>query len=153
MEHIIDEPGVIGVGYQGQTIDQFVSSLEEMGVTCVIDVRLTPLSRKPGFSKSSLAQTLTSRGISYEHAHALGNPKENRAGFAGDEKQVKAARMRYVDELEAADARALLDELANRAQTERLALLCFEAETERCHRHVLLEEVQERQMLGHDVLT
>lgn len=150
MEPVADQAGVMGVGYQGQTIDQFVSSLEDMRVTCVIDVRLTPLSRKPGFSKTSLARTLTSRGISYEHARALGNPKQNRDGFAGDEQQRESARSRYLDELDAVDAWTTLDELAIRAQTERLALLCFEAETHRCHRHIILEEVQERQakMLG-----
>lgn len=145
MESVIDQSGIIGVGYQGQTINQFVSSLEHMHVTCVIDVRLTPLSRKPGFSKTSLARVLTSRGISYEHARTLGNPKNNRGGFAGDAHQLEAARSRYMDELDAADAWTMLDALATRAQTERLALLCFEAETHRCHRHILLEEILERQ--------
>jgi uncharacterized protein (DUF488 family) len=144
MESVISRPGIIGVGYQGQTIEQFVNVLEDMHVTCVIDVRLTPLSRKVGFSKGSLARTLTARGISYEHARVLGNPKVNRAGFAGNEQQLEAARLRYMGELDVTDGWMLVDELAARALTERLALLCFEAETQRCHRHVLLEQVQER---------
>jgi uncharacterized protein (DUF488 family) len=85
MELVIGEPGVIGVGYQGQTIDQFIGSLVDMRVTCVVDVRLTPLSRKFGFSKGSLARALASRGISYEHTPALGNPHDNRRCFAGDD--------------------------------------------------------------------
>jgi uncharacterized protein (DUF488 family) len=142
----VDEAGVVGVGYEGQTIDQFVSSLEAMHITCVVDVRLTPLSRKPGFSKGSLARVLASRGISYEHAQMLGNPKDNRRGFAGNEQQIKAARLRYIAELDAADTWSLVDELSIRACFERLALLCFEAETHRCHRHVLLEAVRARQV-------
>jgi uncharacterized protein (DUF488 family) len=141
---VIDRPGVLGVGYQGQSIEQFVSALEVLHVTCVIDVRLTPLSRKAGFSKGGLARTLMSRGISYEHARVLGNPKDNRADFAGNEKQLEAARFRYMSELDTTGGWLLVDELATRALTERLALLCFEAETQRCHRHVLLEQVQER---------
>lgn len=144
MELVIGQPGVFGVGYQGQTIERFVSALEDMHVTCVIDVRLTPLSRKVGFSKGSLARALASRGISYEHARVLGNPKDNRAGFAGNEQQLQAARLRYMGELDATGGWRLVEELATRALTERLALLCFEAQTQRCHRHVLLEQVQER---------
>ncbi|MGH3930619.1 MAG: DUF488 family protein [Pseudonocardiaceae bacterium] len=148
---MIDKPDVVGVGYQGLTIDQFIRSLEVMHVTCVVDVRLTPLSRKPGFSKASLARALMSHGISYEHARILGNPKDNRKGFAGNGEQLEAARLRYIRELDTTDAWSMLDELAARARTERIAFLCFEAETERCHRHVLLEELQDRHLLSYDV--
>lgn len=151
MNSTTDEPGVIGIGYQGMTIDQFILSLEDMRITRVVDVRLTPLSRKPGFSKVGLAQALTSHGISYEHARALGNPKDNRQGFAGRKEQLEVARWRYIRRLDATNAWILLDDLAARAQAERVALLCFEAETERCHRHVLLEEVRSRCLLDRAV--
>lgn len=137
------QPGIMGVGYQGQTIEQFVTSLESMDIACVVDVRLTPLSRKPGFSKAGLMEALTARGISYEHVRTLGNPKDNREGFAGDAQQLEAARSRYVGELDAKGAWTLLEELAVRAQTQRLALLCFEADGERCHRQVLLDKIQD----------
>ena len=52
-----------------------------------------------------------------------------------------------MDGLDAAGAWALLDELASRARTERLALLCFEAEMQHCHRQVLLDEVRGRQVM------
>lgn len=145
------EPDIVGIGYQGLVIDQFIGSLEYMHIAHVVDVRLTPLSRKPGFSKARLAQELAARGISYEHARTLGNPKDNRQGFAGDEEELEIARWRYIRQLDATDAWTLLDDLVARAQTERVALLCFEAETERCHRHVLLEEVRSRRLPSHAV--
>lgn len=151
MNSTTDEPGVIGIGYQGLTIDQFILSLEDMRITRVVDVRLTPLSRKPGFSKVRLAQVLTSHGISYEHARALGNPKDNRQGFAEGQEQLEMARWRYIRKLDATDAWILLDDLAAKAQEERVALLCFETETERCHRHVLLEEVRSRCLHSHAI--
>lgn len=77
------EPGLLGVGHEGQTIDSFLSELLAMGVSRLVDVRLTPVSRKRGFSKSALAQALAGAGISYEHRRELGNPKVNRAGFGG----------------------------------------------------------------------
>ncbi|MFE5214053.1 MULTISPECIES: DUF488 domain-containing protein [unclassified Streptomyces] len=50
-------------------------------VRTVADVRLTPLSRKPGFSKTKLTGALAEAGIGYRHLRALGNPKENRPPF------------------------------------------------------------------------
>ena len=75
--------GVVGVGYQQRPVDEFVSDLARMGVAVVVDVRLTPISRRPGFSKTGLARALAGAGICYEHRPELGNPKPNRAGFAG----------------------------------------------------------------------
>jgi hypothetical protein len=35
------------VGYEGLTADQLMARLVAMGVTRLVDVRLTPISRKP----------------------------------------------------------------------------------------------------------
>ncbi|MFE2500029.1 DUF488 family protein [Streptomyces scopuliridis] len=48
-------------------------------MSLVADVRLTPISRKPGFSKTRLPHALDEAGITYTHLRALGNPKDNRA--------------------------------------------------------------------------
>ena len=40
--------GLVGVGYEGLTVGELVARLEAMGVTRLVDVRLTPISRKPG---------------------------------------------------------------------------------------------------------
>ena len=46
------------IGYEGATVDEVIGALSRVGVEQVIDVRQLPLSRRPGFSKSSLAATL-----------------------------------------------------------------------------------------------
>ena len=71
-------PRLFTIGYQGSTVSDFVERLRAASVDRVVDVRELPLSRRPGFSKSQLAATLTSAGIGYEHVRALGNPKANR---------------------------------------------------------------------------
>ena len=43
-------------------MDEFLAALTRRGSTRVIDVRALPLSRRPGFSKSSLAATLGDAG-------------------------------------------------------------------------------------------
>ena len=48
------------VGYQDRTVDDVIDVLSTAGVEVLVDVRLTPLSRKPGLSKHRLAARLAS---------------------------------------------------------------------------------------------
>jgi uncharacterized protein (DUF488 family) len=132
---------LIGVGYEGMEISEFVANLVAQQVSRLVDVRLTPISRKPGFSKTALAIALARVGIAYEHHRALGNPKSNRAGFGGDEQAVVEAKARYCQLLERPEAAAALEKLRRAATRERVAVLCFEADQYRCHRDVVLREV------------
>lgn len=136
--------GVLGVGYEGRSIGEFVTDLVDRGVSRLVDVRMTPISRKRGFSKSALSQALAAYGISYEHRRELGNPKDNRPGFAGSANELASARAVYASLLYRAESRAALDALSEAAQTELIALLCFEADEKRCHRHVLLDALEGR---------
>lgn len=136
--------GVVGVGYEGQQAEQFVDELRSAGVDVVVDVRLTPISRKRGFSKRLLAENLAEAGIQYEHLRALGNPKDNRAGFAGDAHELTAALTRYAALLSDADATTALDRVTELATSNRVAVLCFEASDHRCHRQVVLSRVDEQ---------
>lgn len=69
---------LVTVGYEGRTAGELVVTLAEAGVDVLVDVRLTPLSRKPGLSKRQLADALAAAGVEYVHLPALGNPKDNR---------------------------------------------------------------------------
>ncbi|WP_258081414.1 DUF488 domain-containing protein [Nocardia nova] len=55
------------VGYEGRRADELVMLLAEAGVATVVDVRLTPISRKPGLSKTKLSAALAEAGIRYVH--------------------------------------------------------------------------------------
>jgi uncharacterized protein (DUF488 family) len=132
------------VGYEGRDIDSFVTDLLADGVSRVVDVRMTPLSRKPGFSKTRLANTLADAGIRYEHRRELGNPKPNRAGFGGTPDELQAARDAFIALLANPHAHGAIDALAKAAERERVALLCFEADQQRCHRDVVMDEVARR---------
>lgn len=130
---------VIGVGYEGTDLDAFVARLRLRSVHRVVDVRLTPLSRKKGFSKNGLREALAAVGISYTHLRALGNPKANRDGFSkinGEDADV--SRSTYVRLLQTAEASAALDQVRAYSETENIALLCFEAEEAHCHRALVL---------------
>ncbi|MEI2811441.1 MAG: DUF488 family protein [Nocardioides sp.] len=130
---------VTSIGYEGYDIGPFVEEVKVAGIDLVADVRLTPVSRKHGFSKRRLSEALGEVGVRYEHLRPLGNAKENRPLFAGSDLEV--GRARYRASLRTPEARAALNQLASWRQEHHVALLCFERDAERCHRSVVLEEL------------
>ncbi|MCS5495278.1 DUF488 family protein [Curtobacterium flaccumfaciens] len=138
-----DTSGIIGVGYEGRTIEEFVRGLQSWGVSTLVDVRLTPLSRKPGFSKKRLDAALGQVGIEYLHRPSLGNPKDNRAGFGEyDSPSGREARTKYAEVLDSDEAKATVAELAGLAEVTHVAVLCFEASELHCHRKLVLDAVR-----------
>lgn len=134
--------GFFTVGYEQTTPGAFLKTLEGAGVSLLVDVRAVAASRRPGFSKSALAASVSERGIGYVHLRALGTPKEGRlAARSGDH----AALMRIYDaHLETPAAREALDELASLAAGRPVCLMCFERHVEGCHRLRLAEFLCER---------
>lgn len=127
---------VFTIGYEGATMDSFIAALKEAGVERVIDVRALPLSRRPGFSKSTLAATLAADGIDYVHLKPLGTPKAGRdAAKKGD---VATLRAVYAGQLELPEAEAAAARMRDLAAEKPSALLCFERDPCHCHRTLLL---------------
>ncbi|MEU2775543.1 DUF488 family protein [Streptomyces sp. NPDC007162] len=135
-------PGLWSAGYEGRDIDSFVASLLDSRIDVVADVRLTPISRKKGFSKTRLGQALAEAGIEYTHLRGLGNPKDNRAPFWDGRLDVGRARFRGV--LRSEEAQTDLERLAEHARQSRVAVMCFEKDESRCHRQVVLDTVRKR---------
>lgn len=124
------------IGYEGATMDEFLAALKAAGVERVIDVRALPLSRRPGFSKSTLAASLNDVGIDYVHLKALGTPKEGRdAAKKGD---VMTLERVYESQLQLPEAQAQAARMRSLAAEKRSALLCFERDPCHCHRTLLL---------------
>jgi uncharacterized protein (DUF488 family) len=134
--------GLWSAGYEGLDISTFIETLVRAGIDTVADVRLNPISRKPGFSKNRLSALLGEAGIGYRHLRSLGNPKDNRAPFW--EGRVREGRAAFRNLLDSEEASRQLDDLAGLARRSRVAVLCFERDEERCHRQIVLEAVQER---------
>lgn len=132
---------LLTIGYEGRTAEGLVEELKSARVGVLVDVRLTPLSRKPGLSKRRLAESLEQAGIAYVHLRALGNPKENRAAFrAGDPR----SRTRLRALLRSPEAAAALEQVVALISDSRVALLCFERDASECHRHVISDELERR---------
>jgi uncharacterized protein (DUF488 family) len=129
---------IFTIGYEATTMDSFLAALKDAGVEQVIDVRALPLSRRPGFSKTSLAATLKEAGIGYVHLKALGTPKPGRdAAKKGDWRTMEAV---YAGQLELPEAQAEAAKMRDLAAQKPSALLCFERDPHHCHRTMLLRE-------------
>jgi uncharacterized protein (DUF488 family) len=136
-----DVPPIFTIGYEKRSIDDLIWVLRARGVACVVDVRLTPVSRRPDFSKKRLSSALEAAGVAYEHRGALGNPPAIRDLYlAGD---VELGHKRFREHLENG-ASVALDELAKSLGEETVALLCLERDAHRCHRSVVAAMTAER---------
>ncbi|HRJ73914.1 MAG TPA: DUF488 domain-containing protein [Terrimicrobiaceae bacterium] len=131
---------IFTLGYEGTNALQFMRVLQARSIDTLVDVREMPLSRKPGFSKNALAEACENASITYEHWHALGCPKDIRASYKMDGDWDKYTR-RFRKHLPSiAD---VLEELTARALTERICLVCFEADPHMCHRSYVSQAVSE----------
>jgi uncharacterized protein (DUF488 family) len=121
------------IGYEGRTIDAFIQLLERSRVRHLMDVRAVPLSRKKGFSKSALAEALTSAGIRYTHVRSAGNPFRDEKD---NPRECIAKFRRHLD-----SQPAIVSELVEKMDGDRVALMCFEADPATCHRSVVAEKL------------
>ncbi len=132
-------PPIFTIGYARATQDALVAALGRAGVDVLADIRALPLSRRPGFSKTSLRAAVAKAGIEYRHFRHLGTPKEGRdAARKGD---VGKLRRVYSGQLELPEALAQMAELQALAARCRTCLLCYCEDAERCHRAHLAEAI------------
>lgn len=134
------EGRIYSVGYEGFTAGVLIDRLIGARIDALVDVRLTPSSRKPGLSKKALSTALGQAGIEYVHEPDLGNPPENRDSFRTGDGEAGRSHMRA--RLENGSGGALR-RLVERAKGGRVAVLCVERQGDRCHRQVITDMAQE----------
>ena len=130
---------IFTIGYEGATVSEFLSALQQAGVERVIDIRAVPNSQRPGFSKTPLRNALAEAGIDYVHLRALGTPADGRAAArAGRKDELKRI---YAGQLELPEAIAETGKMLDLSREKPSALLCYERDPAACHRTLLLEAV------------
>ena len=123
---------IYSVGYEGLTVAGLVERLQQSRIEELVDVRANPFSRRPGFSKKKLSESLTAAGITYRHEADLGNAFRDEEDF---DKAMDLMRA-HLATGEPAEAVARLVALAD---GRRIAVLCLENDQRRCHRQIVLE--------------
>ena len=131
-------PALSTIGYEGHTLESYLTILLKSGVTILCDVRRNPISRKYGFSKNTLARGCEGVGIRYEHLPEL--------GIASEQRQSLDTQADY-DALFADYERTWLPKQGSALKKiqgwieagERVTLTCYEHQPNQCHRHCVAE--------------
>jgi uncharacterized protein (DUF488 family) len=127
------KPGLLTIGYEGRSLEGYLNLLLTNSVTLLCDVRRNPLSRKYGFSKSTLSKACEGVGIRYEHLPELGINSEERRDL-NTEEDYDALFAEYERKSLPRQTQALRRIRGWVQDGDRLALTCFERLPEHCHR-------------------
>lgn len=130
---ISDAEKLFTIGYEANSVDAYINKLIKNNIKLVCDVRRNPISRKYGFSKSSMQNLIERVGIKYINIPQLGIESEQRVElntmadyeklFSHYEKTTLAHSELYLNKI--------LDLIK---EYRRVALTCFEADYHMCHR-------------------
>ena len=126
------------IGYEGKSIDKYLNKIIQNNIRVVCDVRKNPLSRKYGFSKNQMKDTLEKLGIRYMHLPQLGVASEQRK-FLHSPEDYRILFDKYNQEVIPNSYKFLkiIENLLN--QYQRVALTCFESDPSFCHRNCVAE--------------
>lgn len=136
----IGHPVIYSIGYEAMELEAFLAKLLNNQVSCLIDVRERPISRKKGFSKSRLSSALQDIGISYNHIKELGSPGDARKAFHSTKDWVSFFEC-YTQHIERQSE--ILKDLLMSAQNEVICLMCFERDYRFCHRSIIANKLEE----------
>jgi len=132
------KPGLLTIGYERRSLEAYLNLLLQNSVTLLCDVRRNPLSRKYGFSKSTLSNACERLGIRYEHLPQLGIASEQRRELV-TQADYDALFTIYERDTLPMQAAVLAKIRGWVKEGQRVALTCFELLPEQCHRHCVAE--------------
>ena len=124
------------IGYEGRNIKEYISILSDNKIQHLCDVRRNAFSRKKGFSGKALKAACGSAGIEYAHLSGLGIDASHR-------KDLPPPKHPHLEEYKKLFAEYKPDEDYVRAlewliqKHKRVAITCYEADHQFCHRSVL----------------
>ncbi len=133
-------PVLCTIGYEGLSAGEFLERLQSNKISCLVDVREVPLSRKLGFSAAQLRSALNGCGIEYVHMKQLGSPGEARKEFhaGGDFAAFSRAYESHLSKV-----KREIDILAAVANEKPTAIMCYEKDVHRCHRGIIASKLRE----------
>ncbi len=134
--------GLVTIGYEGRSLENYLNELLRAGVTVLCDVRRNPLSRKYGFSKGTLTKACEGVGIRYEHLPELGIASDERRNL--ETQADYDALFAHYERHDLPKQGAPLSKIRGWIeQGERVALACYEAQSCQCHRHCVAEALEQ----------
>jgi hypothetical protein len=135
-----DKTTLFTLGYEGISLEEYLNRLILNDIKVLIDVRCNPVSMKYGFSKSQLQRYCENSDIEYLHFPEVGIHSEQRVELNTQADYDKL----FIDYCNRILPKTTVTQ--NRIfeilkQKERIALTCFEANINQCHRKHLAEAI------------
>lgn len=121
------------IGYQGRSLVGMCELLADQSVDLLIDVRERAWSNRPEFRKTALSLALANHDIEYVHVREAGNPFRPRGGDIIDAVECMKRYRRYLR-----STPSVVETVTLLIRRRRVAILCYEAKSEDCHRGVLV---------------
>ena len=139
-------PGFFTIGYEGKDIDQFLNVLVSNNIDLLIDIRRNPFSMNFIYIKDALRKKLKDAGIEYLHVPELGIESEERKNLKtkADYDELFA---KYRQDLPIKEV--YIDRIIELGTNMRIALLCFEADCNFCHRGEVAKVIKSK---NHEVI-
>jgi uncharacterized protein (DUF488 family) len=132
---------LLTVGHSNLEPAPFIELLRDQGVELLVDVRRFPGSRHvPWTNSDTLEALLADAGIRYLHLESLGGRRRPVAGSANDGWRVRQFQG-YADHMASDEFRAGLEKLEGEARSQRVAIMCAEAQWWRCHRRLIADQL------------
>jgi uncharacterized protein (DUF488 family) len=127
------------IGHSTRSSEEFTAIVMAHKIKALVDVRSFPGSRRyPQFNKTSLAETLSKIGITYEHLPSLGGRRKPQVDSKNTAWKNPSFRA-YADYMETEEYRQGISELLEIAGQDRTAIMCAEAVWWRCHRSLIAD--------------
>jgi uncharacterized protein (DUF488 family) len=132
--------GIFTIGYEGKDIDAFLNILIKNEINLLIDVRKNAFSMNFSFTKNKLMNYLEKTGIKYIHTPEL--------GIDGELRECLSTMNDYQNLFNKYEATTLIDNyeyvirIAEWGEEKRVALMCFEANKNMCHRGVIANYIE-----------
>ena len=133
-------PHLFTIGYQGQSLEQYLNRLIEENIGLLCDVRRNPVSMKFGFSKRQLQYAVQGLGIDYVHIPELGIESSKRRELSTPD-DYRVLFQEYRETTLTKNSGLLQDIIQLVKRYHRVALTCFEADYKSCHRSCISDEL------------
>lgn len=130
--------GIYSIGYEGKSIDCFLNQLVQNNIDILVDVRNNPFSMKREFCSDKLKEKLKNCDIKYLHLPELGIESQQRKNLESPD-DFKELFKKYGKDLSSKQEK--VNEIRELGEKQKIALMCFEADKNCCHRGVLSEHL------------
>ncbi|MCQ2065861.1 MAG: DUF488 domain-containing protein [Bacteroidaceae bacterium] len=128
-----NEPALMTMGYEGLSVEKYMTTLIQSGIKVLCDVRKNAYSQKYGFCKKTLMAACEGLGIKYIHIPDLGIESDFRKDL--DSQAAYDSLFEQYEKTVLVRNGQSLSVIRNLIKSEgRVCLLCFEKDPRQCHR-------------------